>query len=202
MACLASIFFPRSRLIVSERNYLPNMYGKRFCPELRRRVTLGVMKVLYRRADLITANSELSLKALRRFMSVSRAYTVLPNCIDIDLATRKATEPRLGTHTSQGPNLLALGRLDFQKGFDVLLEALAIVMDKQPYWHLTLVGGGAEERALRSRCTTLGLDNHVQFLGSHSNPFPYYKWADIVVVPSRYEGFQTCHLKRCRWDAR
>lgn len=88
--------------------------------------------------------------------------------------------------------LLALGRFDVTKGFDVLLRACDILAQRGRQFTLTLAGGGGhllglgkEEKRLRALCTQLGLENRVQFPGlvSH-NELPRLLVAhDIFVAP-------------------
>jgi len=82
-----------------------------------------------------------------------------------------------------------VGRLSRQKGQDILLRALAIARPDLPPVHLTLVGDGPEESALRSLCTELGLDDLVTFAGYSSDPAPHLRAADCFVLASRWEGF-------------
>jgi glycosyltransferase involved in cell wall biosynthesis len=93
-----------------------------------------------------------------------------------------------------GPRILAIGRLDAQKGFDVLLNAFAVVRRHYP-WRLVLVGDGPEREALHALARRSGLDDAVEWIGAIRNPFPYYRWADLVVMPSRFEGFPNVALE-------
>lgn len=88
--------------------------------------------------------------------------------------------------------LLALGRFDVTKGFDVLLRACDILSQRRQQFTLTLAGGGGhllglgkEEKHLHTLCGQLGLENRVQFPGlvSH-NELPRLLMAhDIFVAP-------------------
>ncbi|MCA9170731.1 MAG: glycosyltransferase, partial [Planctomycetales bacterium] len=79
--------------------------------------------------------------------------------------------------------LLAVGRFVAKKGFDILLEAVAKMRHD---FHLTLVGSGADESALRRRIGALGLGERVDVVGAmtHETLPAAYAAADIVVVPS------------------
>lgn len=84
---------------------------------------------------------------------------------------------------------VCVARLTRQKGQDLLLEAIALARDDLPAFHLTLVGKGDAEDALRARCTELGLDSHVTFAGYSSEPVRHLEEADCFVLASRWEGF-------------
>lgn len=84
---------------------------------------------------------------------------------------------------------VSVGRLSRQKGQDVLLRALALARPDLPPVHLTLVGEGPEEEALRRLCTGLGLDDVVTFTGYSADPADHLRTAECFVLASRWEGF-------------
>ena len=81
---------------------------------------------------------------------------------------------------------VAVGRLDRQKGFDLLLEAVAAMT--QPAV-LTIFGDGPERDALSRRIDELGLSDRVRLGGVTRDPCQWLGAGDAVVVSSRYEGF-------------
>jgi glycosyltransferase involved in cell wall biosynthesis len=64
-----------------------------------------------------------------------------------------------------GPHLVAVGRFAGQKGFPLLIEALALARSRQPGVHLTLVGDGPLRPALMAQVAAAGLQGHVTFAG-------------------------------------
>ncbi|NNF37913.1 MAG: glycosyltransferase [Gemmatimonadetes bacterium] len=82
----------------------------------------------------------------------------------------------------------AVARLVRQKGIDVLLEALARA-ETTPAWRLTIAGDGAERGALEEQAGRLGLADRVEFRGHVDDVARFYAGLDLLVVPSRYEGF-------------
>ena len=179
-----------SRIIISERNYLPQMLASDENTPLRRHVLGVLVRWLYPRATMITANAALSLRFLRRYLRSSNEFRHLPNVVDTDtfdhlaMGELPAGLPDSDTH----PRIVALGRLHHQKGFDILIGAMTRVAELHD-WHLVLAGDGPQESELREMTKLGGLDGRVHFVGKVTNPFPLYRWADVVVVPSRYEGF-------------
>jgi glycosyltransferase involved in cell wall biosynthesis len=83
------------------------------------------------------------------------------------------------------PLLIALGRLHKQKGYDVLLKAVAEV----PEAYLWIAGEGPSRGALEQLRDDLGLSPRVRFLGWRSDREALLKTADICVMPSRYDSF-------------
>jgi D-inositol-3-phosphate glycosyltransferase len=90
--------------------------------------------------------------------------------------------------------LLAVGRMEPLKGFDILIRALAqTTMSRPP---MLLVVGGDERAAaefdrLRAVADEVGVTERVRFVGAvpHEQLATYYNAADVVVVPSFYESF-------------
>jgi glycosyltransferase involved in cell wall biosynthesis len=87
------------------------------------------------------------------------------------------------------PVVVRLGRLSFEKGQDMLLEAWADVAAPHPSWRLRLYGTGPEEDALRRRATELGVDASVEFPGATSDLEGALTGASIFALSSREEGF-------------
>ena len=94
-----------------------------------------------------------------------------------------AGAPALTERRPDAPLALALGRLHRNKGFDVLLEALA----RAGGVHLWLAGEGPERAALERQTHKLGLDNRVRFLGWRDDVPALLAACDFLVVPSRHE---------------
>lgn len=84
--------------------------------------------------------------------------------------------------------VLAVGRLENEKGFDLLLQSWKLVEDKYPEWRLKIVGEGSKRAELESLSTNLKLLK-VSLSGYTSNIELEYENADIFVCSSRSEGF-------------
>jgi glycosyltransferase involved in cell wall biosynthesis len=111
--------------------------------------------------------------------------------IGIDVAARQAAAAANGgpvRSTSGRVRLVAAGRLAEQKGFDVLLDAVARVVDAGGDVELVLVGAGDLDADLRSRADLLGIADRVDFAGHVPNLQNLLAGADLFVLSSRYEG--------------
>lgn len=88
--------------------------------------------------------------------------------------------------------LAALGRLEAQKGFDILLQALALVARDEPVvfgkLKCVIAGAGSSEDSLRRMAARLGLGDTVIFPGFRTDIRDLLAAADIFVMPSRAEG--------------
>jgi glycogen synthase len=120
---------------------------------------------------------------------------VIPNGIDpADLQPWDEAEMRRfrGRFAAPGEKLVLLvGRLVYEKGFQVALEALPRVIDELGSVRFLVAGSGTHEEELRAQAVTLGLDAHGTFLGWIGDDVLHtlYRIADLTVVPSIYEPF-------------
>ncbi len=89
---------------------------------------------------------------------------------------------------AEDPVLLVLGRLEPQKGHRVLLQAMPEIRRQVPGTKLMCVGDGALREELLAQTATLGLQEAVRFVGFQSNVPDWLALADLVVLPSFYEG--------------
>jgi glycosyltransferase involved in cell wall biosynthesis len=116
-------------------------------------------------------------------VGIRARWRVIPNGVDLSafsVEDREAARRRLGLDA--GPLAVSIGRLSHQKGQDVLLDAWVEVPARVEGAQLVLVGTGPEEAALRSRAGTARL------VGARDDVSSWLAAADVVVVPSRWEG--------------
>ncbi|MER7111096.1 glycosyltransferase [Streptomyces sp. NPDC000229] len=118
---------------------------------------------------------------------------------------RGAARAALGLPPS-APLVVCVGRLCRQKGQDTLLEAWTAVLDRVPHARLVLVGDGPAAGALHAAAErfrgpgaagavgAVGPPS-VTFTGAVADPAPWYRAADLVVQPSRWEGMALAPLE-------
>jgi glycosyltransferase involved in cell wall biosynthesis len=149
----------------------------------------------YRRCDHLIGNTRaLVAWAVRRGWPCERAH-YLPNFVP-DMAAATPLDRSLLATPDTAPLALALGRLHPNKGFDLLLAALAAV----PKVHLWIAGEGALRRPLERLVSRLGLVRRVRFLGWREDVPALLRSADFLVCPSRHEPLGNIVLEA--WAAR
>lgn len=88
-----------------------------------------------------------------------------------------------------GVNIVTVGRLSTQKGYDVALEVMERLNNEKIDFHYWIIGEGEERKKLEQMVETKKLENRVCFAGFQKNPYPYIAMCDIYLQPSRFEGF-------------
>jgi glycosyltransferase involved in cell wall biosynthesis len=150
--------------------------------------------LLYRHADRIICQTRSMAADLSSELGIQKKQiVVLPNPVDLDGIRAAGSAPDQWSGT--GPHLLAVGRLAKEKGFDLLLQALATVRERFPQADLIIAGKGPEEAALRAQCRSLGLESAVQFPGYVDRPYLFYPGASLFVLSSRQEGLPNALLE-------
>ncbi|HEX3873977.1 MAG TPA: glycosyltransferase family 4 protein [Solirubrobacteraceae bacterium] len=146
------------------------------------------------RADRVIACSEFMAGHIADVFSVDETrIDVIPNGVDPADLAEAAPGPlgRLrGRFARPGqPLVLMVGRLVYEKGFQVGLDALRLLTGRHPGLRFVIAGTGIHEAQLRAHATRLDLDRHGSFVGwvGDERLGLLYRIADVCVVPSIYE---------------
>jgi len=153
-------------------------------------------RTLYRRFDSIICQSADMREDLSANFSIpTQKLAVVNNPVDIDRIKELAAHPvenHFGT-TKDTLNIVAVGRLDWQKGFDLLIEAIAMSGLKQ--LRALVLGEGPLRESLEQEARSKGVDEQIRFIGLQKNPYAYMARADAFVLCSRFEGFPNVMLE-------
>ncbi len=85
-----------------------------------------------------------------------------------------------------GPLVVCVGRLCHQRAPDMAVAALALM--RTPDVRLRLVGDGEDRAAIERQASALDLTDRLELVGFRPDPSPDLRAADVVVIPSRYDG--------------
>lgn len=87
---------------------------------------------------------------------------------------------------------ITVARFDFQKGYDILLQAIQKIGDhlakQETPCRFILVGDGEEMESMKQLSRSLGVQRFVQFLGSRGDVYDILRAGDVFLLPSRWEG--------------
>jgi glycosyltransferase involved in cell wall biosynthesis len=160
----------------------------------------------FRRGRLVRALNRRAMRDATRIVAISHALSDF--VVEVEGADRSsvvtihygldpwplaggsvaATRAALGC-PEEGPLIGVAGRLIEQKGIDVLLDAYPSVVARHPAAHLVIVGDGHLRAALAVRAARLNLDGRVTFAGWIPDARSVMPACDVMVMPSRWEGF-------------
>jgi glycosyltransferase involved in cell wall biosynthesis len=143
------------------------------------RLQQRLVHALARRVDAYVAVSKFAARTTEELLGLPvGAVHVIHNGVTPppELAARPAMS---------APVVGAVGRLSPEKGFDVLLRAMAKIPDA----HLVLVGDGDERAELEALAEATGVTGRVTFAGWVDPPWAQHWSFDVLVVPSRNESF-------------
>lgn len=162
----------------------------------------AAVRACARAADRVLATDEALVPVVRRHLPVSAsAVRVVPNAVDLERldalgasAAGGAGDLRRSIGGAEHDALLvAVGRLEANKGFHVLIDALARLAAARrgsPRWQQVIIGDGPRRRALERRIARAGLAGRVHLLGRAPDEavHAWHAAATLFVHPTLYEG--------------
>lgn len=126
---------------------------------------------------------------LDKYPQYQEKAEVFYNLIDTEKIVRKAEEEFVDKQFEGELKLVTVGRLEYQKGYDIAIKAARRMTDQDISFCWYIIGEGTERKALEKMIKKEGLKDKVILLGRKENPYPYIKNCDIYVQPSRHEGY-------------
>ena len=137
------------------------------------------------RVVAISSGIQTSVEALIPALTGRVRTVYIP--LELDKVRQRAAEPL--PNVPRRPYLVAVGRLEPQKGFDLLLRAYADLRKRGVSELLVIVGEGKDRKMLEGLAQSLKVAEHVVFAGFQANPYPWLAGAKVFVSSSRFEGF-------------
>ncbi len=148
-----------------------------------------LLRIVWHKASAVVANSQ-GLRDLAHAFDASQEIDVISNGVDTEFYS-----PGVDLHRRQPASIVFAGRVVYQKGLDVLLDALANL--KHLEWNLTIIGDGSQKEPLQAKAKTLGLTDRVNFTGwlDKVQLCQHYREANLFAFPSRHEGMPNVVLE-------
>ncbi len=143
----------------------------------------------YNRFDQIIAVSHTVKACIDSFTSCSSI--VVHNIINTKHILRHSRIPMPDLPFTTKFNIISVGALIHQKGYDRLISVHRRLLQVGIHHHIYIIGGGGEEASLRRQIRSLGVTDTFHLLGHRANPYPYLSQADLFVCSSRQEGYST-----------
>jgi glycogen synthase len=138
-----------------------------------------------RHATTVIATGKSLVSEIQKFLHVPQEkIAIIPNAVRI-------VRTNLSLRTkSTNPTFLSVGRLERNKGFHILLEALALSKNLPSEWKLVIAGSGSMENELQEIARSHGIHNHVTFVGEikPEELEKLYRNTNLFIHPTLYEG--------------
>ena len=195
LAMLRPLLPRNPRYIARESSIVSQVLAAHRNPQLRR----WMYRRFYGNHDAVVCQSQAMLDDLVANHAFPRERTVLiHNPVDVERVRRLSAETGPDNEpafkkNSDGVQLITAGRLAHEKGFDLLIEALALLDTARV--QLTILGTGPLRACLERLAQTMGVADRVRFAGFQANPYAWFAWADAFVFSSRFEGFPNVVLE-------
>lgn len=157
--------------------------------EPKYRTLYKFFKSKYKYFDSYVAVSNGALESFERHhCDADKEYNVIPNMIDTKEIIEKSKEENSLSVNDKKYNFCAVGRIEHQKGFDILLENIKELIKLKTDFHLYIIGDGEDKDDLMRFVRLNDLEDYVTFTGYITNPYSIMKDMDGFVLTSRYEG--------------
>ncbi len=184
----------RKPVVVSARGSDINRYSN--FPIIRR-----LLRYTLSRADSVIAVSKALKEAMVQLGIPGRKISVVPNGVDIEkfhAISKSEARKTLGLPIDRKV-ILSVGHLTANKGFDLLIKAMTILLKRRPERniYLVIVGEGAFRKELEKMISTLNLEQYVSLIGavSHEQLGSWYSAADLFCLASDAEGWPNVILE-------
>jgi len=199
-----------ANILADNRKYVPTIIVKKICDCERYDFLVGTYPALNSQLPFITSaqkkiaaehinyDSRSSfVKIIRRFCyrfldavvvltkadaanySFHKNTVVIPNALSFVPPKQSSLENKV---------ILAVGRFTYQKGFERLVEAMALIKERCLGWQVRIIGDGEDKEAIQGQIKECGLENMVSILPPTNQIEDEYYSASIYVMSSRFEG--------------
>lgn len=192
-ACaLASYFCGNTRFVCRESNTLSSVISH--YSKYKKTILLMLYKVLYKKFHAVVAQSVEMKEDLCKTINFSDKKThVINNVLDIEGIDNKKVETFHDFFIDhKAVKLVAFGRLEHQKGYFRMLQAMSLLPEK---YVLSIYGTGSLKEQLEEKIVSLGLTDRVFLCGTVDNPYKIMMNKDLLLLTSFYEGYPNVVLE-------
>lgn len=162
-----------ARLFTMSDYGLARSYFSRLYMSMYRRYYFNVIE---RRSDVVVTLTNGDAQEWNK----SNEIVVIPNFTMMSME---------GENNYDNKRVIAVGRLEWQKGFDRLIDVWEKVSKKHPDWHLDIFGSGTLHDVLENQIKIKGIQKYIEIHSFTPNIANEYKKSSLFVLSSRFEGF-------------
>lgn len=159
---------------------------------LKYKLRFELEKYLFARADQIITVSKADQDYIRNRYKLNRVLYI-PNGIDPSRLEEVRSQREIANEFQLPAKrilFITVARFNFQKGYDVLIRAIALIRDflKEKNAGFLLVGDGETLPGIKKMSERLQITDLVRFSGTRTDVYSLMKSADVLILPSRWEG--------------
>ncbi|TMW70541.1 glycosyltransferase [Alteribacter natronophilus] len=148
---------------------------------------------------ILVVSEEASHKLIDIIPPIKNNSVIFPNIVSGEMLNQLSKAGEGYTDQFDGRKILTVGRLSYEKGPDLAIEAASLLLKDGIEFKWYWVGEGKKMSHYQALIRELNLENHFILLGLKSNPYPYMADCDLYVQPSRYEGYCITTLEASRF---
>ncbi len=180
----------KNRIVLVEVSVSEHEIRRKKRSALSKKLIFLARKITYRTAGTVVAISTGLAEKTKDYFGTERIH-VIKNGIRPETVAEKARETVDHPFFKENiPTGVSVGRLDPQKGFSSLIEAVAVV-NRKARFRLIIVGGGQLESTLKERAEKLDISENVSIIGFSPNPHKYTARCSMFICSSLYEGLNS-----------
>tara|TARA_B100001057_G_scaffold406770_1_gene420269 strand:+ start:26 stop:1090 length:1065 start_codon:yes stop_codon:yes gene_type:complete len=188
----SKLFFFNHKIIIRESNSPINQLNNNSIPKLQ----LFMGKIIYHFSDYVISQTDEMREDILNFYYLNpKKVLTIGNLINNKNLSRLSTE--LNPFDKNTFNIVAVGRLEKQKGYDLLLNSLKVLSLTIQKFHCYICGETETEysKHIYKLTNDLNLTNNITFVGYTSNPYKYIVNANVFILTSYFEGLPNVILE-------
>ena len=192
LVIITKIIMPKKIKYICRETNIPSLVHK---SKIKYYIFLFLYRSLYKYFDSVVCQSiDMRKDLIERYDVPYSKLSLINNPCDTQRIQNRINKSKKDVYfPKEKINLLSVGSLTNQKGFDLLLNAMSKIKDDR--FHLTMIGVGPERQKLQDLVNKLNISNRIDFIGFKDNPYVYMYHADLFILSSRYEGFPNVVLE-------
>ena len=144
----------------------------------------------YSKFDLIVPVSKINQNHLKKvFLQLEEKFYLIPDMIDYNVMIEMSKQI-IAEFNPKTFNILTVSRLEKgMKGLDITIQVIKILKERKINFHWYFVGDGSYQTEMAANFEKNHLKKNITFVGKTSNPYPYFRNADLYVQTSRSESY-------------
>lgn len=166
-------------------SWLHTDYNKYDCTAKYKKTFVEV----YKKINEVVAITEDVKKSFVNVYKTNKEVVVISNIIDESSIIEKSNEIDIN-YNKESINFVCVGRVAKVKAYDRLLEQVNKLKKDglKNNFTINIIGDGDEYINIKNKVKKYALEDNIRLWGYKSNPYPYIKEADMLLLPSLYEG--------------